>query len=145
MTPYLARVEPDDAEGGFVVTLSGFDWGVTQAETLAEALAMAQALLIDILQHLIRRGEDIPAPRRQARRKLFAIPLPPLAAAKIELYRLLRQTGTRKSELARRMGISKTNIDRLFDLTHASRMELLDAAFHALGKQLVIEVRDLAA
>ena len=49
-----------------------------------------------------------------------------------------------KVEMARRMGISKVNIDRLFDLTHHSRLDQVEAAFRALGKELAIEVRDAA-
>ena len=50
----------------------------------------------------------------------------------------------RKTEMARRMGISKVNVDRLFDLTHHSRLDRIEAAFQALGKELAIEIRDAA-
>jgi hypothetical protein len=40
------------------------------------------------------------------------------------------------------MGIPKTVAGRLFDLNHHSRLEHLEAAFRALGKELRIEVRD---
>ena len=46
--------------------------------------------------------------------------------------------------MARRMGTSKVNVDRLFDLTHHSRLDQIEAAFRALGKELAIEVRDAA-
>jgi antitoxin HicB len=35
-------------------------------------------------------------------------------------------------------------IDRLVDLRHASRLDQLEAAFRALGKQLCVEVREAA-
>ena len=53
-------------------------------------------------------------------------------------------SGIRKAEMARRMGISKVNVDRLFDLTHYSRLDQIEAAFRALGKELAIEIRDAA-
>ena len=53
-------------------------------------------------------------------------------------------SGLRKAEMARRMGISKVDVDRLFDLTHHSRLDRIEAAFQALGKQLAIEIGDAA-
>ena len=72
------------------------------------------------------------------------IRLAALHAAKTELYMAFDGSGMRKAELARRMGISKVNVDRLFDLKHHSRLDQIEAAFHALGKELAIEVRDAA-
>jgi hypothetical protein len=40
--------------------------------------------------------------------------------------------------------MSKTNVDRLFDLRHRSRLDHLERAFRALGKELRVEVRDAA-
>jgi antitoxin HicB len=50
----------------------------------------------------------------------------------------------RNSDLARALGISKTNIDRLFALNRKSRLDQIEAAFAALGKRVEIEVRDAA-
>jgi antitoxin HicB len=35
-------------------------------------------------------------------------------------------------------------IDRLLDLRHASRLDQLEAAFRALGKQISVEIREAA-
>jgi antitoxin HicB len=35
-------------------------------------------------------------------------------------------------------------IDRLVDLRHASRLDQLEAAFRALGKQLTVEIQEAA-
>ena len=71
--------------------------------------------------------------------------LPALQGPKAELYRLFLATGVCKAELARRMGIPKANVDRLFDLRHGSRLDQVEAAFHALGKEIRIEVRPCGA
>ena len=47
---------------------------------------------------------------------------------KAELYRAFTATGIRKADLARRLGISRSNVDRLFDLKHQSRLDQLEAA-----------------
>ena len=47
-------------------------------------------------------------------------------------------------DLARRLGIPKTIIDRLFDLNHHSRLDQMEAAFAALGKRLAVQIEDAA-
>ncbi len=44
--------------------------------------------------------------------------------------------GVRKAELARRLGWKGPQVDRLFDLEHASRLDQLEAAAKALGKHI---------
>jgi len=46
MEAYLALFEPDCVAGGYVVTFPDFGYGVTQGETDAESMAMAQDLLM---------------------------------------------------------------------------------------------------
>jgi antitoxin HicB len=72
------------------------------------------------------------------------IQLPALVAMKTELYIAFQASGLRKTELARRLGIPKTNVDRLFSLRHHTRLEQLEAAFRALGKELLVDIRDAA-
>jgi antitoxin HicB len=49
-----------------------------------------------------------------------------------------------KAALARRLNCHLPQIDRLLDLRHASRLDQLEAAFRALGKQLSVEIREAA-
>ena len=42
--------------------------------------------------------------------------------------------------LARRLGWHMPQIDRLFDLRHASRLDQIEAAARALGRQLDVRV-----
>ena len=60
------------------------------------------------------------------------------------IYEAMHAGGVRKAELARRLGIHMPQVDRLLDLRHASRLEQIDAALRALGKQLVVSVQDAA-
>ena len=53
-------------------------------------------------------------------------------------------SGLRKVDLAGRLRIPKTVIDRLFDLNHHSRLEQIEAAFAALGKRLAVQIEDAA-
>ena len=67
-----------------------------------------------------------------------------LQSAKAELYTAFLASGIRKAELARRLRIPKTTVDRLFDFENQTRLDQIEAAFAALGKELSIIVRDAA-
>lgn len=63
-----------------------------------------------------------------------------LEAAKLGVYRAMTEQGIRNAELVRRPGWHTRQVDRLFDLNHASRLDQLEAAAHALGRQLDVSV-----
>jgi antitoxin HicB len=92
---YAARFEPAE-EGGFVITIPDFGWGVSQGDTEDEALAMAAALLQTLVQEHIRNGEALPRPSRTRGRNFRAIRLPALQAAKAELYSDFLASGMRE-------------------------------------------------
>jgi len=140
---YAALFEPAD-EGGFVITIPDFGWGFSQGDTEVEARAMAVALLQTLVQEHIRKRETLPRPTRRRGRKYRFVRLSALQGAKAELYMAFLASGMRKAELARRLGIPETNLDRLFDLDNHSRLDQIEAAFAALGKRIALEVQDAA-
>ena len=140
---YPARFEPAE-EGGFVITIPDFGWGVSQGDSETDARDMATALLQTLVQEHIRKGEALPRPGKHRGPQFRTIRLPSLPAVKAEFYTAFRASGLRKAQLARRLGIPRPNVDRLFDLRHQSRLDQIEAAFKALGKEITIEVRDAA-
>lgn len=144
MFGYYALFEPDLKHGGFVVTFPALGHGATQGETLEEAIEMAEDLLRGITGEMIRRGDDLPRPAKHRGKNYHLVSLPALQSAKAELYSIFRASGVRKAELARRIGIPKTNIERLFDLDHASRFDQIEAAFRAIGKKIEVRISDAA-
>jgi antitoxin HicB len=144
MSQFTALFEPDKDSGGFVVTFPDFEWGVTQGDSEDEAAAMAVDALTMVIDDYIENGKPLPDPGKHRGAKYRTVRLPALVAAKAELYRAFTESGVRKAELARRLGIPKTNVDRLFNVRHSSRIEMLDAAFRAIGKSMLIEVKDAA-
>ena len=144
MEHYLALFEPDRKAGGYVVTFPDFGYGVTQGETGEEAMEMAQDLLVLTIGDYIRESKPMPAPRRHRGSKFRPVPLSALQAAKVDLYTAFLESGLIKAEFARRIGIPKTHIDRLFFLRHHSRLDQIESAFAALGKRLHVEVRNAA-
>lgn len=52
----------------------------------------------------------------------------------------MSEQGVKKSELARRLGGHMPQVDRLFDLRHASRLDQIEAAARALSMTLEVRV-----
>jgi antitoxin HicB len=144
MEPYLALFEPDRIAGGYVVTFPDFGYGVTQGETAEEAMEMAKDLLMLTIGDFIGQSKPLPRAKHHRGSKFRPVELSALQAAKVDLYTSFLESGLKKAELARRIGIPKTHIDRLFSLRHRSRLEQIEGSFAALGKRLHLEVRDAA-
>jgi antitoxin HicB len=47
----------------------------------------------------------------------------------------------RKADLARLLNVQTPQVDRLFDLRHASKIEFIEQAAKALGKTLAVNLR----
>lgn len=144
MENYHALFEADRAAGGYVVTFPDFGYGVTQGETDEEAMEMARELLVLTIGDYMREGKPLPRPAKRRGPHFRPVPLPALQSAKAELYTAFVTSGLTKAGLARRAGIHKAHVDRLFSLRHRSRLDQLEAAFAALGKRVEIAVRDAA-
>jgi antitoxin HicB len=138
---YPVTLTPDD-NGTVIVTFPDVPDAITYGDTTDEALARAPDALLTIVDAFIKDRRDIPVPSAT---KGPAIVVPALETAKIELYRTMRAARVSKSELARRLDCHLPQIDRLLAISHGSRLDQLEAAFHALGKRLEVHVEDQAA
>ena len=142
MYRYPATLAKD--EGTILVKFRDVPEAITYGAMREEALRHAQEALETALMFYIDGGKPLPKPST-ARRGEGEVDVTARAAMKLALYEAYRTAGVTKSELARRMSIPKTNVDRLFSLTHASRVDHIEAAAAALGKRLVISMRNVAA
>jgi antitoxin HicB len=135
-------LEPDTNDT-VLVSFPDFPETHTFGDDENEALVRAVDLLEDVLADYIESRRDIPPPSKGRKRDRLAI-LPILTEAKVRLYREMRPAGIRKAELARRLGCHIRQVDRPLDLSHASRLDQIEAAFAALRKRIVIEIQDAA-
>ena len=109
-------------------------FGEDEATALGNAVDAAEA----ILASMIEAKEEIPeAPSGDDGMRLR---LPLRTILKAELYLALRRDGISRAELQRRLGWQRESVDRLFRLDHNSRIEQLDQAFKALGKEVGVEI-----
>jgi hypothetical protein len=54
------------------------------------------------------------------------------------------EEGVTQVELAARLHQNDRQVRRLLDVKHHSRLDMLDRALHALGRQMVLEVKRVA-
>src|SRR6266566_4889625 len=123
-------------EGGFIVNFPDIPRGWSQGDDRAEALAQAADLLEVAVLGAMAHDEDVPLPSPAKGRPTVA--LPALTAAKLEAYRAMRAAGLNKKELAERLGWQPSQVTRLFDGRHASRLDQIEAALRVLGRRLVV-------
>lgn len=126
------------------VSIPDIPEAVTCGYTEAEAAAFAIDSIELVLGEYIRRKLDIPLPSPRKGRNVRFVTLPALTQAKLALYSAIRVAGVRKATLARRLGWSRNQVERLMDLQHASRMDQIEAALKAVGKRIDINVSDAA-
>lgn len=139
---YHAQLDPDP-DGGFIVVFPAVPECITAGTTRSEGLANAREALGMALLGYILDGKPLPDNRPSG--DLF--PIAPLAsdAAKLAVIQAFQEAGISKSELARRLGVAENEARRILDPKHATRIERLDAALSALGKQLSVGIEPAAA
>jgi antitoxin HicB len=57
---------------------------------------------------------------------------------------LLRAQGMTRADLTRKLGWQREAVDRLFRLEHKSRLDVIEAAFKALGQNIASVVYEAA-
>jgi len=132
-----------DTNGTILVTAPDFPEVATFGVDTADALLRAVDAIATAIQGRISDGEEVPRPSMPKQRQK-SVALPALLWAKLELYRTMRQTGVRKADLARRLKVHPPQIDRLLDLDHDSRLDQIEKAARAMGRELHIEMRPAA-
>jgi antitoxin HicB len=143
---YAALIEPEP-EGGFTVTFPEIGLAATYGATRDEALRRAEDMLEEAVLGLIAHGDEVPEPRPPLdsgagdANQRVPIELPAITAAKLEVYRAMREAGLDDAQLAQRLGWPAKKITHIFDGYHAVRLEQLEAALAALGRRLVVTSR----
>ena len=137
MFDYPITLTPD----GTTVLVSFVD--VPEAITFGadedEALMQAVDALETGLSFYVDARKPLPTPSMPAPGQKTVRP-GALEGAKLGLYLVMIEQCVRKSELARRLGWHMPQVDRLFDLRHASRLDQIEAAARAMGRSIEVRV-----
>ena len=131
-----------DTNGTVLVSFPDVPEAHTFGDDREEALARAVDALETALMGYMEDRQTIPGPS-PFRRGPYVV-LPALTEAKLALYSAMRAGRISKTELSRRLNCHLPQVDRLLDLGHSSRLDQLEVAFRALGKQLTVQILDAA-
>ncbi|MDP4025904.1 type II toxin-antitoxin system HicB family antitoxin [Methylobacterium sp. NEAU 140] len=142
MVAFPIALEPDD-NGTLLVTCALLPMVATYGADEAEARRRRHAAdaIETALASMIADGETIPRPPDD---RPGAVRLTARTALKLELYWALRDARVSRAELQRRLGWKRESVDRLLRIDHGSRLEQIEAAFAALGREIVVDVRAAA-
>ena len=137
MFDYPVTLTPDGDT--VLVTFADVPEALTFGADEDEALLQAVDALETALSLYMDARKPLPAPSK-AKRGQHTVRLSALEGAKLGVYQAMTEQGIKKAELARRLGWHMPQVDRLFDLRHASRLDQIEAAAHVLGKRLEVRI-----
>lgn len=99
----------------------------------------AGAAITAMIGELIDSRLPVPTPSATVEGELV-IHLPVLTCMKATLHNAMMNTGTKKSDLARKLNQNGPQIDRLLDVSYASKVETLEQALYLLGYEVSVTV-----
>ncbi|MFJ9451495.1 type II toxin-antitoxin system HicB family antitoxin [Herbaspirillum sp. NPDC101397] len=136
---YPATFTPDTEDGGFVITFRDIPEAISQAETVDEALAMAADALLSAMDFYFEDSRPVPLPSK-AKRGEHLIALSASVSSKVLLLNEMLSQQVAPSELARRLDTTRQEVNRLIDLSHATKIDRIEEALGVLGKHLELSV-----
>lgn len=121
----------------FVVSVRDLPEVVTSGDTFDEALALAADAIEVVVAIRIERGLDLeePSPIQDGE---HAVALPIVLAAKAAVYAAWKRSGWKKTDLARAMNRTETEVRRILDPRYGTKLDQLAEAARALGLRLTI-------
>lgn len=144
MDYYIARFQPDG--DAVIVTFPDLAEAVTGGRDDAEAAANAVDALEVTLLTYAADGRDIPDPIRRpdAGGSYRRIPVSATVAAKIAFIEAFRHSGMTRVALAAKLGKAETEVRRMLDPYHRTKLPAIESGLRALGKRLVVTVEEAA-
>ena len=134
-----------DDDGSVLATCPPMPEVTTFGVNVGAALLHSIGAVEEAIAARIADWQDVPAPRQPTKADKGFAPLPMQTLLKVELYRYIKANAITRADLQRRLGVHREQVDRLFRLDHASRLDQIEAAIKAAGAELDVRVRSLKA
>ncbi|ADU69585.1 type II toxin-antitoxin system HicB family antitoxin [Pantoea sp. At-9b] len=128
---YPINLEP--CEGGFFVSFPDIPEALTQGDTREEALGMGIDALVTAFEFYFEEGRKIPEPGVITG---DFVEVPASVMAKVLMLSAFVDSGLTQVELAKRIGVTKQEVTRIFNLQHVTKIDTIQKALAALGKRL---------
>lgn len=142
MFTYPVKLEKDADTGAYIASCRDLPLMNSVGDDLQDALFESISGLVTAIS--IEMDERRPVPTGSKPEKgEYLVTVPVLVAMKASLHNAMIETGTRKAELARKMGKNPQQIDRLLDATHSSKVEAVELALHLLNKTVSVDVANV--
>lgn len=140
---YPATLSTDE-DGRILVEFPDVHGAVTDGANKDEALNEAYDCLAESIAAAMANGEEVPAPSRPKRGQIEVILMPDVAM-KAALYTTMHELGYSNQQLAKQMEVNEKEIRRMLDPYHATKLPRMLEALRALGKNVMVSLRDHAA
>lgn len=141
---YTALFEADGDE--FIVLFPAIPQIVTGGATFEEAVSNAyDALEVTLLTLASDNAElppDIASDKRNSSARIIHVSA--AVVAKLEFIAAFRQSGLTRVALAERLGKAETEVRRMLNPYHGTKLSMLETAMGALGKRFVLKVEAAA-
>lgn len=130
---FSVRLTPDG--DGYLAQFPDIPEAITFGASREEALKMAQDALLTALEFYFEDLREVPEPSPVAAGEDF-VELPASIAVKVQLLNEMVHQRVKQIDLAKRMQVSPTQVNRMVNLRQATKIDTLSEAFKALGKRL---------
>jgi antitoxin HicB len=125
--------------GKLIVSFPDFPAANSVADTDDQVPRQAFDALETALQGYFDGRKLVPMPSEIAEGQNF-VTVPALSEAKILIWNEMLSQQLRKADFARLLDVHSPQVDRLFDLSHSSKMDFVERAANALGKELTVSL-----
>ena len=136
---YPVTLKFDEATKGYAVSFVDIPEAITLGDTIEEALAMAADALLTAMDFYFEDRRPVPMPSNPAKNQ-HTIKLPASVWAKVLLLNEVCTQNLRPVDIARLMGVRPQEVNRILDLHYATKIDTIEAALKAIGKELKISV-----
>lgn len=119
---------------GYMAKFADIPEALTAGDTYQEALDNAADALVTAFEFYFEDGRKIPSPVEVEAREFVTVPVS--LWSKVLLLNAMVENKVTQAAMAEKMGVSKQSFQRIVDVRHATKIDMIDAALKALGKRL---------
>lgn len=128
-----------NGEGGYIVTFRDVPEAITEIWDKNELKETATDCLVTAVDFYIEDHRLFPAPSKTKKDDVI-IQLPISISAKILLLNTMVSGNIRSLDLAKKMGITPQEVNRVIDLFHKTKIDTIQSAINALGKDFLLTI-----
>ncbi|MCG5369588.1 hypothetical protein L7834_007820 [Providencia rettgeri] len=139
MFTYPVKLEKDADTGAYIASCRDLPLMNSVGDDLQDALFESISGLVTAISIEMDERRPVPIGSKPEKGE-HLVTVPVLVAMKASLHNAMIETGTRKAELARKMGKNPQQIDRLLDAMHSSKVEAVEQALYLLNKKVSVDV-----